>query len=1092
MAEWGRLPARFRATHVIAKRRQSGVLIAEDLEAGGTVLVRVLPARGLDQDLRAYLERTRRCLATVNTPPMQVIDSGRVALLSRAYLPGQTLDERLAGPPGLTMPEFLHIAASAVGALGALHDLGVVHGNIKGSNLVLCERVLGVEGPLSLVDHGMGRLTPVLDHRLPSKANPVPMDAAADVSAMATLLRASFEQVLREQAGRAGTASPVEKRLAYLARDVLSRLAGSEGTYNSLAAAAKDLGELSSAHRSGVLPELTPGSGDLRHELSPAGFVARPAEWELLTTALGAAREVRSRSVLVQGPAGIGKTRLCREFARWAGAEESARCIYVKSEPTVASRPHLVAYQLMQELHQERPESGTPRHGVLRPTDAARRLVAELGELAVLHNPVVVTIDDCHFARAEDVAMMQSLAEMLPAIGPGVLVIFIRRSVTAAHHAPAVKTQHDITMTALRPHSVRAILASMAGRIDDAVVDEVVTWADGSPLHAQNAIRFLVDHGAVVPSPRGWTSAGHLPVPPSVLADRLRSLPLPARRMLTTAAVIGYRGRMDVLAGATGTSPEACAAEVAELVRQGFLEHQIGSHIPMFGFAHDTVRDAALADDTGTHVAQLHRRVAEAMLESAGTDEFDLAFHLAKAGDPSAAYPYAVAAARTARRRYSLGTAREYYELALSARATDDLLRELGEVLMLDGSYGDAAEVLTEALSRCAPRDLAARAQVSRLLGETYFKSGALEQAERCFLDALGVLGEHVPEGDRGFAVGLARELVRYGVRRITPFRRLPDGRAHIELRAAVLGNLAYCWWFHNSLKALWAQAREMELAHHCAVDGPERPHAYATHAVVCGALLGRTRRAVRYGEAAMSIRALGDDEWGEAHAMHLYGVALVASGDYQRAVDVLAVAVERFDRTADRWEAHTSRWHRAWALYRMGALEEAASEADIVAKSAAAIGDRQASVIAALTHALVSDGQRVDPALTEQVPDRYDAQTAIASLLGRAICALGSQDLDGASLLLDRAAEEIGRRRLINAYVAPVLSWRATVALWRADAARCEGGPNRRRALRGLALSVVAAAAGSVYAAERGHARQALRQSASALRAAFLPGIAA
>jgi hypothetical protein len=405
---------------------------------------------------------------------------------------------------------------------------------------------------------------------------------------------------------------------------------------------------------------------------------------------------------------------------------------------------------------------------------------------------------------------------------------------------------------------------------------------------------------------------------------------------------------------------------------------------------------------------------------------------------------------------------------------------------MLDGSYGEAADILTAALARCDRTDATARARISRLLGETHFKTGALELAEGCFLDALRVLGERVPVDDRGFALGLARRLAGSRLRRLVPARHAPPGGAHVELRAAVFGNLTYCWWFNNSLKALWAQAREMELARRCAEDGPELPHAYATHAVVCGALLGRTRRATRYGELALSARAVEGDEWGEAHAMHLYGVALVASGDYRRAIEVLGVAAERFDRTADRWEAHTSRWHRALALHRVGDLEAASREADIVSESAAAIGDRQASVIAGLTHALVSDGQRLDPALTARRSDRYDAQTSIVSLLGRAICALGDDDLDGATLLLDRAAGEIRRRRLINAYVASVLSWRATVALWQAECSPAGSGASRRWALRGVARSIVAVAAGAVYAAERDQAREALRRSASVLRHAL------
>jgi tetratricopeptide (TPR) repeat protein len=681
------------------------------------------------------------------------------------------------------------------------------------------------------------------------------------------------------------------------------------------------------------------------------------------------------------------------------------------------------------------------------------------------------------------------------------MITFVRRRIANEEHSAFIEVGHVVQIEPMPPDAIRSIITSMAGRLSRHVADKIVEWANGSPLLAQNALRFFADTGAIVPGPAGWECIGPLPAPPEVLSDRVRLLPSLLRSVLKVAAVIGFRGRIDVLADAIGGSGAWCAIVVTELARRGLL-HAVsepqetgapadGSPIRHFIFTHDTVREEVLGDEACTPLPEIHRQVARAMLGLRHMDEFDLAFHLAASGDLVAALPYAIRAARTARNRYSLDTAHEYYKLAISVQNTHDLFREMGEALMLSGHYGEALVSLEQSLEKCADSETDTRASVLRLLGETHFKSGNLERAEHYFVQALHALGEPIPSSDHSFLRAAIKEPFKVYLDYI-PHRhsfRTHLRPHHAALKAAIFGNLAYCWWFHNSIRALWAQTREMDMARHLALNGPQRAHAYATRAVLCGGLFGRSKWATRNGERALAIRKLGGDEWGEAHALHLYGAALVISGDYGHAISLLTAAVSRFDRTADRWEAHMCRWHRALALYRLGDRDAAAQEAEMVYQLAVAIGDRQAAIGAACIRILSCDGEGGFNTEQAAYPNSFDGQSAITHLLGQAIGHLGAHLLDDAEDVLTQAANEIRHRRVVNAYVAPVWSWRATVARWQAEASPPQSAASRRWATRAVGRTAIAAAASCVYPAEGVHVKNDISGWPALLRHAFVPG---
>jgi two-component system sensor kinase len=103
---------------------------------------------------------------------------------------------------------------------------------------------------------------------------------------------------------------------------------------------------------------------------------------------------------------------------------------------------------------------------------------------------------------------------------------------------------------------------------------------------------------------------------------------------------------------------------------------------------------------------ELHARAASALLEGdTRQDAYDIAYHLDRSDNASAAVPYALLAAEAALRQSALGVALTNYMIAKSgvlALEANDLLRfqvseVLGTVHMLRGGYELAEVELKEA-----------------------------------------------------------------------------------------------------------------------------------------------------------------------------------------------------------------------------------------------------------------------------------------------------------------------------------------------------------------------------------------------------------
>ena len=177
---------------------------ATDTRLDRTVAIKVLPGHvANDPDLRQRFEREARAASSLNHPHICTLyDIGRqdsLDFLVMEHLEGETFADRLAREP-FPLGEAVQAALAILGALEALHRHGLVHRDIKLSNLFLTPH--GVK----LLDFGLarptrpdlaptgtkltlpGKMVGTPQYMAPEALTGQPVDARADLFAAGALL----------------------------------------------------------------------------------------------------------------------------------------------------------------------------------------------------------------------------------------------------------------------------------------------------------------------------------------------------------------------------------------------------------------------------------------------------------------------------------------------------------------------------------------------------------------------------------------------------------------------------------------------------------------------------------------------------------------------------------------------------------------------------------------------------------------------------------------------------------------------------------------------------------------------------------------
>jgi class 3 adenylate cyclase/tetratricopeptide (TPR) repeat protein len=513
-------------------------------------------------------------------------------------------------------------------------------------------------------------------------------------------------------------------------------------------------------------------------------FVGREDELRSLLTRWERTREGSGQVVVIIGEAGIGKSRLVRQF-REAIADtphtwlEGGTATFFQNTPFypisetlrrftsenqdpvagLASRLHAAGLAptetiplLAPLLNLPLPSEYSP--STLPPDQQRRRLFAALVQWllgSAQRQPLISVIEDLHWADPSTLELIQLLSEQ-GATARLMLLYTARPEFRPPWPPRAHHTQ--ITLNRLSAHEVRTVVAEVASRraLPDETIATVVDRTGGVPLFVEELTRAVLDSGY------GKLVGRAIPVTlhDSLMArlDRLGS----AKEVAQVGAVIGAEFSYELLY-AVHPIPEQDLQDALRSLTDAELLYVRGiAPEAIYQFKHALIRDAAYEALLKSRRRELHFSIARAIEEKFAnikeTQPEVLAQHWAEAAEAEPAITAWQRAGERAVERRAYREAEQNYHYAIAVLQTlpessDRDRRELtlqlslGEVLNATRGFSAVETGTTYARSRALAEKTGEAKSLETLFGleTTACARGELRLAQSLSEQMLAIVG---------------------------------------------------------------------------------------------------------------------------------------------------------------------------------------------------------------------------------------------------------------------------------------------------------------------------------------------------------------
>ncbi|HZT12659.1 MAG TPA: AAA family ATPase [Candidatus Baltobacteraceae bacterium] len=680
-------------------------------------------------------------------------------------------------------------------------------------------------------------------------------------------------------------------------------------------------------------------------------FVGRARELSHLHERWRALDRGEGGVAFVSGEAGIGKTRLAREFALRIEREGGRVFSGGTSEPEAASYESLaealrgavrhlidagvdalwlrVLASLVPELQPYLGE--TVRAERLGDEQERTRLFEAISYAVVAlarRRPSAIVLEDLHWSSDATLQALEFLARRIGA-APVLLIVTYRDDAAGARVDELRRTlQRERRAAHLRlgrfnGEEVEQLLAALPPLAEQPdLAPTVYRISEGNPLFAMQILRDVAETGSV---PHERAQLGNF------IEARIRNLPNPARALAEHACVAGRRFSLDMLRDLTGWSEDALLTALYELIDRHIARASFEQSSYEYEFSHNLLQTAFYASVPERVKTRLHARIAELLERRAGEEAgpAEIALHWERAGDAAraaAAYERAAQraldlyanddAARFARRSLELGTDRSFHALRILVSADERLGSKeawaVDAAALLEASRELGPKERFEALE-CAVRrcDMAADREGQRAF---------LEQMRASAHDDALMVRVLTAEGRMQMRCGEARAAIATLRQALELTERSGDPAALLQARIA----LAYALLHAGDLDDADAQ---LELAEdEMAEDAPAHDRLQLER-TFGSAAMGR-EDGVRLERIALRQRELArqvGDVSSEAYAEMLLGYAAMYQRlDLERAFDHWTKAAATFERIGNRQSYAITLHDLAAVEIEFGRFEEA------------------------------------------------------------------------------------------------------------------------------------------------------------------------
>jgi DNA-binding SARP family transcriptional activator/tetratricopeptide (TPR) repeat protein len=670
-------------------------------------------------------------------------------------------------------------------------------------------------------------------------------------------------------------------------------------------------------------------------------LVERDREVALLDTLLQEAVVGEGRAVLIEGPPGIGKSRLMSEFRRRALAD-GALVLNARAGELEREFPFGVVRQLFEAIVSD-PDvlagAAAPARVVFASPDDNGAPTGGDASFAALHGlywlalnlaaerPLLLEVDDLHWCDRPSLRFLAYLVRRLE--GQPVLVTAgVRTGDAPTDAALLAEIANDPATAHIRPgplseEAVGDLVARRLGAEPDRAFRAAChRTTGGNPLLVRQLLNAL-ETDAVKPDAAHADvvrAIGSRAVSSSVLL-RLARLPGEAASIARAVAVLGEGADLPAVAGVAGLDEAQVAGTMAALARAEILRPE-----PPPGFVHPLVRDAVYQGLRLGERELLHARAA-GVLRRTGAALDQIAgqlMHTPRRGDAQVA-EILHEAGNAALSRGAIDNAAGYLRRALDepAPAADRprLLLDLGQVEALTRGP-EAAQHLREAYDGLTDVDLRIRA--ANALGRALLFTSSPSEGAAVAREAARDLPPELADEALGLEA-FALMGIPFGALDPAEGRMSHEFRHRMPRTAGERLMAAYAAFEWNQDGGHVDEVIELSLEALSAGDLAERDPNLLTLAAMLPLIVGDRDEAMTYFEFAM----LDAHRRGSLFAitgMYLWrGFTLFWRGDLIDAEEELALA---FDQ-AESWGygPDTLQWnaaHLSWCLTERGKLADA------------------------------------------------------------------------------------------------------------------------------------------------------------------------
>lgn len=430
---------------------------------------------------------------------------------------------------------------------------------------------------------------------------------------------------------------------------------------------------------------------DLSRERGFSSFVGRSTEMKVLMDALARARDEEGGAIGVVAEPGIGKSRLCHEFAQRC-RDEGAEVFEAQAQAHGTTTPFMPVLQMLRaffgigerDVEQSVREKIAGRSLLLDPgfaddlplmfdflgvpdpdrpvaqmsPDARQRalgdIVCRIVNAPARRKTLVLVVEDLHWIDEGSNAMM---ADLIGAIeGTNTLAVFNFRPEYTPPWQDA-GAYRDISLEPLARADTRELLRDLAGEDPslDGIDEPIHERTQGNPFFIEEIVRELAEAGHLEGErgayrlARPIEDAGVPVTVQAVLGARIDRLDPAAKQLLQVASVVGKEVSGRALGMAAGIDSDRIDPVLQELIEAGFLYEAELYPERVLAFRHPLTREVAYGTQLADGRAATHAAAARAIIEL-NPDRHDelsalIAGHLREGGESREAARWSARAA---------------------------------------------------------------------------------------------------------------------------------------------------------------------------------------------------------------------------------------------------------------------------------------------------------------------------------------------------------------------------------------------------------------------------------------------------------------